>query len=175
MRRPGLIRTGLRKSGLLLFILLFTGYSHAADNIYFGAGLGLNSLRGINFGDGIGFQAFGGYVLPTKVGKGTLAAEVGYMDTGDMDWGLFAATPVRIKGLWVNGVVSLPLKNNLNFIGRAGLNFGDADNNVWILDDDGFMIGGGVGFKINNNSEIRAEYVIRPIVDSLQFNYVMRM
>lgn len=152
--------------------MLLTGYAHAAnkDDIYFGGGLGLNSLSGIDFSDGLGFQIFAGYDLPVKMGKGKLSLEAGYMDSGDIEFGAipFFGTPleVRFKGLWGNAVFSLPLQGKMSLLARAGLDIGD---------DDGLMIGAGLGFKINNKMEIRGEYVMRDFVDSLQLNFVMRM
>jgi len=161
----------MKKLGVILFTFLFAGYGHAAsegDKIYFGGGLGLNSVSGIDFGDGIGFQFFGGYELPVKIGKGSLSAEVGYMETGDMDWGVpgfFGFGEINFKGVWANAVVNIPVQNNMNIVARAGLDFGD---------DDGLMIGGGLSFQVSSKMEIRAEYVIRDIVDSLQVNLVIR-
>lgn len=150
--------------------MLLTGYAHAAnkDDLYIGGGLGLNSLSGIDFSDGLGFQIFAGYDLPVKMGKGKLSLEAGYMDSGDIEFGTFFGTPfeVRFKGLWGNAVFSLPLQDKLSLLARAGLDIGD---------DDGLMIGAGLGVKINNKMEVRGEYVIRDHVDSLQVNLVVRM
>ncbi|MDT8451150.1 MAG: hypothetical protein RQ936_00225 [Gammaproteobacteria bacterium] len=77
----------MKKLTILFMVMLLTGYAHAAnkDDIYFGGGLGLNSLSGIDFSDGLGFQIFAGYDLPVKMGKGKLSLEAGYMDTGNME------------------------------------------------------------------------------------------
>lgn len=160
----------MRKLTVLIMAMLLTGYVQAANknDIYFGGGLGLNSVDSLAFSDGIGYQIFGGYDLPVRMGKGTLAIEAGYMDSGDIDYGVsWWGTPtIRAKGLWGNAVFSLPLQNKLSLLARAGLDIGD---------DDGLMIGAGFGLKINNRMEIRGEYVMRDIVDSLQFNLIMRM
>ncbi|MDT8451149.1 MAG: hypothetical protein RQ936_00220 [Gammaproteobacteria bacterium] len=58
------------------------------------------------------------------------------------------------------------MQDKLNLVLRAGLDIGD---------DDGIMLGGGLGFKLNNKMEVRGEYVIRNHVDSLQVNLVMRI
>lgn len=162
----------MRKLTVLVMAMLLTGYAHAAnkDDLYFGGGLGLNSLSGIDFSDGLGFQFFAGYDLPVKMGKGKLSLEAGYMDSGDVEFGAipFFGGPLeaRFKGLWGNAVFSLPLQDKLNLVLRAGLDIGD---------DDGIMFGGGLGFKLNSKMEVRGEYVIRDLVDSLQVNLVVRM
>lgn len=144
-------------------------------DIYFGGGLGLNSLSTFELSDGLGYQFFAGYDLPVKMGKGTLSIEAGYMDSGDVEFLTVPALPpffaggtieVKFKGLWGNAVYSLPLKNNLSLLGRVGLDIGD---------DDGIMIGAGMGFQLDKKMEIRAEYVIRDIINSLQLNVIMRM
>ncbi|MCK5002537.1 MAG: porin family protein [Gammaproteobacteria bacterium] len=164
----------MRKLSAVLILMLVAGSSYAAkaDKIYLGGGLGFNSISGIDFSDGLGFQIFGGYDLPVKMGKGKLSLEVGYMDSGDMEVAKLpailggATIEGKATGLWGNAVYSLPLQDKMNFIARAGLDIGD---------DDGLMIGAGLGFKINHKIEIRGEYVIRDTIDSLQINMVMRM
>lgn len=147
-----------------------------AKQIYFGGGLGYND---IGFGDNaIGFQAFAGLPIPISMGKATLSAEVGYMDSGSFDQEVSPAITIpgfptipaqtvsaEAKGFWGTAVVELPLQNQISVIGRLGLDIGD---------DDGLMIGAGLGFDVNKNIEIRAEYVIRDHVDSLQANLVFR-
>lgn len=162
----------MKKLSFIFFAMLVTGYSHAAGNnkLYLGGGLGLNSVGSLAFGDGLGYQIFAGFDLPVKMGRGKLSIEAGYMDSGDIEFGTvpFLGTPleVRFKGLWGNAVYSLPLQDRLNLILRGGLDIGD---------DDGLMIGAGLGLKINNKMELRGEYVMRDIVDSLQVNFVIKM
>ena len=160
----------MKKLSFIFIAMLVTGYSHAvgSDKIYFGGGLGFNSLSGIDLSDGMGFQFFGGYDLPVKMGKGKLSLEVGYMDSGNMEFGNIFGIPIEVKatGLWGNAVFSLPVQAKLNVVARAGLDIGD---------DDGFMFGAGLGFNLNPKMELRGEYVMRDTVDSLQVNFVMRM
>lgn len=133
--------------------------------LYFGGGLSMND---IGFGDdAVGFQIFAGLPIPVDMGKAKLNGEVGYMDSGDFDVNLgpFGTVSESASGLWANAVVDVPLQNNISLIGRAGLDFGD---------DDGIMIGGGLGFHTSNKLEIRVEYVIRDNIDSLQANVVIR-
>jgi hypothetical protein len=170
--KPVRSKSVMKKLSLVLIAMLYTFNTSAADGsksaidakkIYFGGGLGLNSLSGIDLSDGLGLQIFAGYDLPVAVGEGTLSAEVGYMDSGDLDAGPFRK--LKANGLWGNVVVSLPMQNKLSVIGRAGLDIGD---------DDGLMLGAGLGLQMDNKMEIRAEYVIRDNVDSLQLNLVVR-
>ena len=170
----------IKKSGVVLVALLHAFNVSAADEstsvidakkFYFGGGLGFNSLSGIDLNDGQGLQIFAGYELPVNMAEGTLSIEAGYMDSGDMDArvnipGLgTSAGEADAEGLWVNAVVDFPLKDRLSVVGRVGLDLGD---------DDGLMLGGGLGFQINEKIDVRAEYVIRDHVDSLQFNLVIR-
>lgn len=133
--------------------------------LYFGGGVSLND---IGFGDdAVGFQVFAGLPIPIEMGKAKLMGEVGYMDTGDFDVNLgpFGTVSQSANGIWANAVVDVPLQNNISLIGRAGLDFGD---------DDGLMIGGGLGFQTGSKLEVRVEYVIRDNIDSLQANVVFR-
>lgn len=159
----------MKKIIVVLMVMLVSSNSFAeldTKKVYFGGGLGLNSLSGLDFSDGLGFQFFAGYELPVKMTEGSLSAEVGYMDSGNLDVGSpFVSKEIKAKGLWLNAVYSLPLKNKLSFIGRAGLDLGD---------DDGLMLGAGVEFNIGESMDARLEYVIRDSVDSLQFNVVLR-
>lgn len=133
-----------------------------ASQIYFGAGIGFNDTNNSfnrNDNDAVGFQVFAGLPLDVNMGSAALAVEVGYMDTGDFDSGGSA------NGVWSTAVASLPLSNNLNLLGRLGYDFGD---------DDGVMIGAGIGIPAGNKMNVRFEYVIRDNIDSLQVNLVFR-
>ena len=71
-------------------------------------------------------------------------------------------TETDARGLWTTAVASLPLNNNMNLLGRLGLDLGD---------DDGIMLGIGTHFHLQNRRAIRGEFVIRDDVDSIQFNF----
>jgi hypothetical protein len=129
------------------------------ERIYLGAGVGVNSLSGSS--NSLGLQLFGGYIIPANLGDNRLSVEVGYMDTGNFGNGGGSA-----KGLWTAAVFDMPLKNDLSLLGRAGLDLGD---------DDGVMLGVGFGLKLNQKVRLRAEYVIRDNIDSLQLNAVLRL
>ena len=166
----------MKRLSLFFVALLFSAQGSAAGNpVYFGGGMSFNSLSGVDFSDGLGFQLLGGYKLPVNVGKGSLSVEVGYMDTGDMEAGVrvvslipfqVAVVEANATGVWANAVFSMPVQKSLNVIGRAGFDFGD---------DDGFMFGAGMGFNISPTMEVRGEYVLRDNVDSLQANLIVRM
>lgn len=158
----------------LLGLLLAATQVNSADfdsrKIYFGAGVGYNSIdnnyydnnnnfNNNNDSDAVGFQIFAGMPLAVDMGSAELAVEVGYMDTGNFDNGGSA------NGLWSTAVASLPLNNNLKLLGRLGYDFGD---------DDGIMAGAGVGFSLTSKMDMRIEYVIRDHIDSLQANLVFR-
>jgi hypothetical protein len=150
----------------LLGLLLIATQATAADlntkQIYFGAGIGFNSVNNNNFynnSNAVGFQVFAGLPLAVNMGSAALAVEVGYMDTGNFDRGGSA------NGLWSTAVVSLPLNNDIKLLGRLGYDFGD---------DDGAMVGAGVGFPLASKTDMRIEYVVRDHIDSLQANFVFR-
>ena len=133
------------------------------DRIHLGAGVGVNDLD--PFDNAIGFQFFGGYDFNYKLAdEFDTAVEVGYMNTGD-----FAAIGFNygsIEGPWVTGLASYPINQELDLLGRLGLDLGD---------DDGLIFGFGVGFALKQNMELRGEYVIRDNVNSLQANFVYHL
>ena len=153
-------------AGLLL--LIFVGMQSAwaqdtlmrQDRMYLGGGISINDPNAAGLDDGTGFQFFGGYDLPVKISGAKLSVEVGYWDSGDFDPG------GSVNGLWATGVIGLHLSRDVDLLGRAGFDFGD---------DDGFMIGIGIGVKMNRQLELRGEYVGRDQTDSLQFNVVYHL
>lgn len=166
----------MKKLSLVFIVLVCAFNVHAEESskividtkdFYLGGGLSLNSLSGIELDDGLGFQVFGGYVLPVKMSEAALSVEIGYMDSGSVDVNRRdRGFDAKAKGVWSTAVISFPLKDKLSVLARAGLDFGD---------DDGFMFGGGVGYQVNQKLEMRGEYVVRDNIDSLQFNVVIRM
>lgn len=142
-----------------------------AGDVYGGAGLSNNSVSGAD--SAMGYQFFLGYDLKgVKLGKGSVAVEAGYMNSGEFDVtvcypfiGCVTGSAGEAKGLWGTGVVSLPVANQLDFIGRLGLDIGD---------DDGVMFGVGLGYALDKKMQLRGEYVIRDTIDSLQANLAVR-
>ena len=154
----------LAASVLFAFNVQAEGFD--AKQIFFGAGISNNDVGFAD--DATGFQIFAGMPIPVNMGKAKLSGEVGYMDSGDFEQTLpFGGGIVSddAKGIWANAVVEVPVGKSINLLGRAGLDFGD---------DDGLMIGGGIGIPVSNKIDIRVEYVIRDNIDSLQANIVIR-
>jgi opacity protein-like surface antigen len=135
------------------------------DNAYVGAGIGLNSVDVSGADDAIGFQIFAGYRLDmVNVDPVKLAVEIGYMDSGDFEVDTpFGTFEDNASGIWLTAVAAYPLNQELNLLGRLGLDFGD---------DDGPMLGVGIGYTASRQIEVRGEYVIRDDIDSLQANVV---
>lgn len=139
------------------------------ENLYLGGGININSLSG--FDDATGFQFFAGYDLDmVDLGPFSMAVEAGFFDSGSFDQtyvfnGQSYTVSGDVSGLWANAVFSYPFNPRANLIGRAGLDFGD---------DDGPMLGFGVGYSMMKGFDVRGEYVIRDNVDSLQANIVYR-
>jgi len=128
-----------------------------ANAIYFGGGLSANSWGSQ---DELGWQVFGGYDTGVRLGQADLAVEAGYMRAGEV-----GRLDRKVDGIWATGVASLDIGPQWTAVGRLGLDFGD---------DDGPMLGAGIGYAVAPNAELRAEFVIRDNIDSLQLNYVYR-
>lgn len=139
------------------------------QNLFFGIGVSRNDVSRSDHGTGT--QVFGGYEFGEVARNIRADAEVGYMDSGDMDLPGNATPPfgtsrtVRARGLWANGVARFALSPQAELLARAGLDFGD---------DDGLMVGVGVGFGLSKQSRLRFEYVERDNVNSLQLNLVIK-
>ena len=146
------------------------------DNLYVGGGLSSNSLSG--FDSAMGYQIFAGVPLAIDTGSVKSAVEVGYMNAGEFEKEVLAAGCIGgfcwpaqtatfdAAGLWANYVASMPINEQVDVIGRVGLDFGD---------DDGLMYGIGAGYGINEQMDVRGEYVVRDNINSLQVNLVYRM
>jgi hypothetical protein len=158
----------IRVMALVLAAMVFSSAAAAQGfdlkRLFFGGGVNLNSVSGAD--DGTGFQIFGGYNFPRIAPNFYVDAEAGYMDTGKFDGRTCAGRPFcepKANGPWANGVARYLVARNVELIARAGVDLGD---------DDGPMVGIGVGFIINPHLKLRTEYVARDNVDSLQFNVV---
>ncbi len=156
----------------LAVAMLFTTQGVAAEGfdqskLHVGAGLGNNSLTG--FDNAIGWQFFAGYPLEmVKLGEGVRSSiEVGYMSTTFKQEILFFGTiEASAKGLWATYVANYPVNDQVDALGRIGLDFGD---------DSGLMFGIGGEYKLDDQKAVRLEYVIRDNVNSLQGNFVYRL
>jgi len=125
-----------------------------------GAGVSSNSVAG-PIDDEIGFQFFAAYDLSRinlMEGVNT-SIELGYMDYG--------FSGANAGGLWTTAVVDGRFgTSGFGWLARLGFDLGD---------DSGLMFGAGLGFAINKNIELRAEYVARDEINSIQFNVLYRM
>jgi hypothetical protein len=147
------------------------GFEFDPGNMYAGGGIGINSVSFVS-DDATGFQIFGGYNFGEIFGVENLdlLVEVGYMDSGDFDqcvaFNFFTGECLEREsfsatGLWSTGGVAYRINPQWSVFGRAGLDFGD---------DDGFMIGAGGAFHMNEQLEFRLELVERDNISSLQVN-----
>ena len=146
--------------GLVAMMLSSIALAQAVDTsrLFFGAGLSSNEVSGSD--SAVGWQVFGGYGFGQVASNLYLDAEVGYMDTGDMER---PGGDVKANGLWAAGVGRFLVTPNIELLGRLGLDFGD---------DDGLLGGIGAGLILTKNIKLRLEYVQRDKVDSWQFNFV---
>jgi hypothetical protein len=138
------------------------GFEFDTGNMYAGGGVSNNSVSG--FDDAFGFQIFGGYNFGELFGVENLdfLVEAGFMNTDDFEASTFFGTVTTShSGLWSTGGVAYRMNEQLSFIGRIGLDFGD---------DDGLMFGGGAAYHLNPNLELRGELVERDNIRSIQFN-----
>lgn len=138
------------------------------QQLYFGGGISQNEVAASD--EGTGYQLFAGYRFGELARNIRLDAEAGYLDTGDMEVRVGpppfgGARDVRAKGLWATGVVRFILNPQAELLTRAGLDFGD---------DDGLMVGLGVGFNLSPQVQMRFEYVERDNVDSFQVNFAFK-
>jgi hypothetical protein len=146
--------------GLVGMALSSAAVAQAVDTsrLFFGAGLSSNEVSGSD--SAVGWQVFGGYGFGQVASNLYFDAEVGYMDTGDMER---PGGDVKANGLWAAGVGRFLVTPNIELLGRLGLDFGD---------DDGLLGGIGAGLILTKNIKLRLEYVQRDKVDSWQFNFV---
>jgi hypothetical protein len=133
-----------------------------ANDLYLGLGVSWNDYDGLH-DNAFGYQFFAGLPIPVDMGKIGLAAEVGYMNAGeaDIDTPFGNNGKAEADGIWANAVFDIPMNESVELLGRIGLDFGD---------DDGLMIGAGIGIPMNNDIDLRFEYVIRDNIKSLQAN-----
>jgi opacity protein-like surface antigen len=157
------------KQFLAIITLLFSGYVSPVladqhqpmldkNKFSIGAGISNNSISG-PASDETGFQFFGAYDLDqVNLMEGvTSSVEFGFMDYG------FSGDST---GIWGTYVIDGKFSGQFGWLARLGLDIGD---------DNGLMLGAGVGFDLSDKLILRGEYVIRDQVDSLQINFLYRM
>jgi len=163
----------MKRGVLFSLLMLFSAAAMSAEggsitinasSFYLGGGVGFNTASG---GNGNGVQILGGYQFDFKLnGDISTALEVGYMDSGTFTTKNFAtdtksSAKEEAKGVWLNVVETFPIGNRVEGLARLGFDFGD---------DDGLMVGAGMGYNFNRNWLLRSEYVIREHINSFQFN-----
>ena len=166
------------KKSIILAALLAASSSAMAvesENLYAGGGLGFNSIDVSGADSAMGFQFFGGYTFDLEAAPTlNFAAEAGYMTSGDFDVEFvnpFTGAKTTVSGgsadgIWMSGVASYPMNDQLSLIGRIGLDFGD---------DDGVLFGFGAGYSLGKSLGVRGEYVLRDSIDSLQINATFKL
>lgn len=134
---------------------------------YGGVGVANNSVSGAE--DAGGYQIFGGYAFDVAgLSHARVAAEGGYWKSGEFERNDLTgnqSSEFEADGAWGNAVLSYPLSEKWRLLGRAGLGVGD---------DDGLMVGGGLGYRADRHVELRGEVVERDNIESLQANVVFR-
>lgn len=126
-----------------------------------GAGISSNSIdtRKNDEDDEIGFQFFGAYdLIEVNLMEGVNSS----VEFGLMDYGFKRDS----TGVWATYTVDGIISGDLGWLARAGFDIGD---------DNGLMFGAGLGFIVDEKSELRFEYVVRDEVDSWQFNFLYHL
>ena len=138
------------------------------DNFYVGAGVSFNTLSA--FGSATGVQIFGGYDMDVMFnGDIDAALEVGYMDSGSFnDFGssnkFFGSN--KSNGMWLAMPFRVAINSRLDTLMRVGVDF---------CDDDGLIVGAGLGYNMGAKAAFRIEYVVRDHINGLQFNVLFKL
>ena len=132
--------------------------AHAADDIYFGAGVGathfngLNKIEGVNAGeeDAAAANAFVGYNFNEYFGS-----ELGYQYTGR---GNTDGNRYESQGATLSGIARLPLGNDFSLFGEAGAYWGHTDGMGTSDTKVSPLAGAGVTYKVNDALDLQARY-----------------
>lgn len=153
-----------------------TSFAHCMhEKYYVGGGVAINSAG--NYSETNGYQFLGGYCLDFnfKSPKSKTSVELGYMSSGNFEREYQVAPnnpnrPVRsvteqdsYQGLWFSGLAEYKFDPKIHVMGRVGLDMGD---------DNGIFIGAGIGFNLTRWAQIRAEYIEKSAVTSMQLNWI---
>jgi hypothetical protein len=131
------------------------------DLFSIGAGISSNSIDddGLDEDDEIGFQFFVAYdLIEVSLMEGVNSS----IELGLMDYGYKRDS----TGIWGTYTVDGIISGDLGWLARAGIDIGD---------DSGLMLGAGLGYILDERTELRFEYVARDEGDSLQFNYLYHL
>ncbi len=165
----------MKKIAIIAALTAFSGFAVASDdnlfeqhkeNIYVGAGLGSYSLD--YWDNGVGYQVFAGYNLDFELSTGTefldklaFAVEAGYTSSSYK----YYSAELDVAGLWGAAVASYPINENFKVGATLGLDLGD---------DSGLLFGFNSTYKINEQFDIRTDYVIRDLTDGLTINVIYK-
>ena len=135
------------------------------ENLYIGGGFNQNIIDSPWGGSesATGFTVFGGLDFENGIAGLNSSVELGYGDTEDF----YDNTDSDINGPWVAlvGEKSLPeIDPRLSVLGRLGLDLGD---------DDGLLLGAGVGFDVTNNVGLRGEFINKDATSVYQISALL--
>ena len=131
--------------------------------LYYGAGLSMNTLANTRWGAGA--QVLTGYGTGLAIGRMALDAELGYLNTGNLEFDTPVGSRIatRASGVWLSGIARVPVSYGWEVLGRLGGDFGD---------DAGLLLGFGAGVELTRDVKLRIEYVLRENIDALQVNVI---
>lgn len=147
-------------------LLTANSYAEPAKNegLYLGGGVTFNSVG--SAGNATGLQILAGYDLDILINNDIrMALEVGYMDTGDFDY-YGGGRSKGAEGVWVAAPFRVAISPKVDMLMRVGVDFGD---------DDGALVGAGLGYNFNKKVALRTEYVVRDNINGLQFNMLFKL
>ncbi|WP_139464178.1 porin OmpA [Aeromonas veronii] len=132
--------------------------AHAADDIYFGAGVGathfngLNKLESTNVGqeDAAAANAFMGYNFTENFGT-----ELGYQYTGR---GNTDGNRYESQGATLSGIARMPVGNDFSLFAEGGAYWGHTDGLGTSDTKVSPLAGAGVTYKVNDALDLQARY-----------------
>lgn len=162
-----IVEMKMRPVLFLVLGLMMAGASHAEqsqrDRLYLGGGVSFNTLGS---GNATGLEIFAGYGLNLLINDDIrMAVEIGYLDTGDFDF-FGSGRSESADGVWVAAPFNIAINNKVDMLLRVGVDFGD---------DDGAIVGTGMGYNFNRQTALRVEYQVRDNVNGLHFNMLFRL
>ena len=151
---------------IILLTLFISTQLHAQQNnpvlersqLSIGAGISSNEISTPKE-DETGFQFLAKYDLPQV---NLMAGVDSSVEFGFMDFGFNADD----TGIWGSYVVDGDFSGGFGWLAQAGLDIGD---------DSGLLLGAGLKFMLDKQSNLRLEYVTRDEVDSLQLNFLYHL
>ncbi|ELM3615467.1 porin OmpA [Aeromonas sobria] len=132
--------------------------AHAADDIYFGAGVGAAHFNGLNKIDGVkdgeenaaAANAFVGYNFTE-----TLGTELGYQYAGR---GNTDGNRYENQGVTLSGIARLPLNNQVSLFTEGGAYWAHTDGLGTSDTTVSPLAGAGVTYKVNDALDLQARY-----------------